>query len=129
MGTTMTTMTTKTTTKQLDVAEASSPSSYEDMRAGFCSEVSLAAHYEMQQRDRASYAATITLFSRRMVPLTNGNKSRVLAAALARRDWELAELVMDRAVDPTTSVGIVYKAIKLLDAQREATALEKKLQR
>ena len=124
--TTMTTMATKT--KQLHAAEASSHS-YEDMRAGFCSEVSLAAHYEMQQRDCASYAATITLFSRRMVPLTNGNKSRVLAAALARRDWELAELVMDRAVDPTTSVGIVYKAIKLLDAQREATALEKKLQR
>jgi hypothetical protein len=69
------------------------------------------------------------LLNKRMVPLTNGNKSRVLASAWARRDWELAQTFMEKCVDPTTCVGIVYKAVKLLDAKREAAALERRLLR
>lgn len=89
-------------------------------------EIPLAQHHQAQVDDRAAYVATLLLLLEHGVELSPGVRARVLAAAWARRDHELANALLAR---PPWTIAAVVKALQLLDAGRQARALAKRIAR
>lgn len=74
-------------------------------------------HRAAQEQHKSAYTATLLLLLERKVALPSGAKARILAAAWARRDYELPALLFDKH---TGEFGVpdAVKAIAMLDAER-----------
>jgi hypothetical protein len=89
-------------------------------------EIPLKDHHDALVANRAHYVATLLLILEHGVEPSPGVRARVLAAAWARRDHELAESLLAR---PLWNLPCVVKALQMLDAGRQARALRRRLAR
>ena len=89
-------------------------------------EIPLKDHHDALAAHRAHYVATLLLILEHGVEPSPGVRARVLAAAWARRDHELAESLLAR---PLWNLPCVVKALQLLDAGRQSRALRRRIER
>eukprot|EP00112_Aurelia_sp_Birch-Aquarium-sp1_P007340 Seg1799.7 transcript_id=Seg1799.7/GoldUCD/mRNA.D3Y31 product="hypothetical protein" protein_id=Seg1799.7/GoldUCD/D3Y31 len=85
-------------------------------------------HFDAQQLQRDRYLAILLLCRSKHVQLSEGSKSKALAAAWARKDHDLARTMLGF---PDEEFGLkeVLKAVSSLDAGRSKRAYEKILRR
>jgi hypothetical protein len=85
-------------------------------------------HFEVQNKRRELYIATLIAFDHYSIDVLANSKSRALAAAFARHDRELVNFFMNHE---KKNVGFadVLRAVTILDSGREKRSVEKKLER
>eukprot|EP01099_Mayorella_cantabrigiensis_P003834 TRINITY_DN287_c0_g4_i1.p1 TRINITY_DN287_c0_g4~~TRINITY_DN287_c0_g4_i1.p1 ORF type:complete len:752 (+),score=166.70 TRINITY_DN287_c0_g4_i1:194-2257(+) len=84
-------------------------------------------HLQRQKEEYDYYSVVILLLLEKGVELSFAGKSRALAAAWARKDWELSDIFLSK--EEWFSMPEVLKALKILDAPRRRKALEKRIER
>nr|XP_034307490.1 uncharacterized protein LOC105347606 [Crassostrea gigas] len=113
--------------KKTELAQSTSANFREDTSGFFTKNISFDSHVKAQTDDRLCYCATIRALEEWQVDIPQHTKVKTLAAAWARGDHELADLLLQRK--KMFGVVEVYKAVTLLDSGRTARAFEKKLKR
>jgi hypothetical protein len=93
----------------------------------FQKEASYDQHYEAQTVNRDKYTATLMAFEDYSIEVIPNARARSLAAAFARRDKDLIDYMLNR--NKQFGFVDVLKAVQILDAGREANAIEKKITR
>ncbi|KAL6056360.1 Ubox domain containing protein [Balamuthia mandrillaris] len=93
----------------------------------FLSETSFLEHQQLLQKEYPDYVAVLMLLLNKAVELSHNTKARVLAAAWAAHEWELAEFLL--SFEQHYALPEVLKAVKILDAPRKLRALEKRIAR
>jgi hypothetical protein len=83
-------------------------------------------HRAAQEQHKSAYTATLLLLLERKVAIPAVVKPRILAAAWARRDYELPMILFDKH---DFSVADVVKALGMLDAERARRQVRAKLER
>ena len=150
-----------TATTELDSTtktEVKSKMEQTDLKALFLSESTFLDHYNLQNSSASyeKYVPVLFLILAKEIDVSSATKSRVLAAALARRDWNLArallfpmettspstfsaensKLLQKMAVlgskslsDRAFTIAEVLRALTLIDSGRKKRSLEKKIER
>ena len=85
-------------------------------------------HFKAQNFLRDRYLAILLACKSRAIAFSEGSKPKVLAAAWARKDYELAEALL-KIPDEEFALKEVLKAVSILDAGRSKRAKEKTLRR
>lgn len=85
-------------------------------------------HFEAQSYSRDRYLAVLLTCLSRRITFSEGSKSKALAVAWARKDYDLAEAMLG-APDEEFALKEVLKAVNILDAGRLKRAKEKKLRK
>lgn len=93
----------------------------------FSKNASYDQHYEAQTLNRDKYTATLMAFEDYSIEVIANARARSLAAAFARRDKDLFDYMLNR--NKQFGFVDVLKAVQILDANREATSIEKKIAR
>lgn len=100
-----------------------------ELKAFFLKEnTSFQEHLDLQTKQYHVYCPVLLQLLHQGVDLGSTTKSRILAAAWARRDYALAKHCLYLKGD-VFGLPEVLKAVRILDAPRRMRALEKKLQR
>eukprot|EP00128_Syssomonas_multiformis_P000387 Colp12_sorted_trinity150504_noHs@31483 len=76
-------------------------------------------HYEAQKNDRNTYFSVLLLLLARNIELGHGCRARVIAAAWARNDLEMANKLL--ALTKQFALPEVLKALSLLDSRRKVS--------
>lgn len=98
-----------------------------DASSFFSKNASYDQHFEAQTANRDKYTATLMAFEDYSIEVIANARARSLAAALARRDQDLIDYMLKR--NKQYGFTDVLKAVLILDASREAKAVEKKIER
>eukprot|EP00727_Mastigamoeba_balamuthi_P008883 m51a1_g4617 hypothetical protein (649) ;mRNA; r:283218-285345 len=88
-------------------------------------DASLRAHHDAQASSHTEYCAVLFLLLHQGADIPKASRARILAAAWARRDYELADALLAR--DEAFSLPQVLAALAMLDAPRRARQLRAKL--
>ncbi|XP_048769529.2 uncharacterized protein LOC125675774 [Ostrea edulis] len=91
----------------------------------FTGSVTVEQHHNGQNENRERYAATMAVLQENGVEIAQNARIRALAAAWARKDFQLAESFLEN--QDNFGLNEVLKALQLLDAGRQARVLEKKM--
>eukprot|EP01089_Gocevia_fonbrunei_P001082 TRINITY_DN11032_c0_g1_i1.p1 TRINITY_DN11032_c0_g1~~TRINITY_DN11032_c0_g1_i1.p1 ORF type:complete len:530 (-),score=118.10 TRINITY_DN11032_c0_g1_i1:20-1609(-) len=103
-----------------------------EMKKFFLREGKFMEHYNLQKEKESDYKLVLKFMFGTTSDLSTATKGRILAAAWARKDTELAKLLIDRGTDARSNkfgVPEVLRAVKLLDSNRRLRHLEKRLAR
>lgn len=92
----------------------------------FLDEASLTDHRRAQTDTRPAYLAALLLLLAHRVDISPGTRALALAAAWARRDDDLSAFLLEQ---PQWDLTAVARAVQLLDAGRQARALQRRIAR
>lgn len=92
----------------------------------FLQDATLADHHAAQSGARPAYLAALLLLLAHRVEISPAARARALAAAWARRDDDLSRHLLDH---PLWTLTEVVRAVQLLDAGRQARALQRRIDR
>jgi len=87
---------------------------------------SLREHFEFQREHYAEYVAVLLLLLHEGVEIQRSCRPRIIAAAWARHDFRLVDVVTDKYPE-LFQLPQVLGALEMLDARRETAAIQKKL--
>eukprot|EP01088_Endostelium_zonatum_P008726 TRINITY_DN21884_c0_g1_i1.p1 TRINITY_DN21884_c0_g1~~TRINITY_DN21884_c0_g1_i1.p1 ORF type:complete len:538 (-),score=139.49 TRINITY_DN21884_c0_g1_i1:42-1655(-) len=102
----------------------------QELKKFFLREGNFVEHYDMQKSNEQQYKKVLNFLFEANTDLSTATRGRILAAAWARHDNELAKSLTSRGVNAQTNkygVAEILRAIKLLDSNRRIKFLEKKL--
>jgi len=88
--------------------------------------VTLRQHYDFQREHYAEYVSVLLLLLHEGVEIQRSSRSRIIAAAWARHDFQLVEILTDKYSE-LFQLPQVLGALNLLDARRQCQAIQKKL--
>ncbi|XP_065062974.1 uncharacterized protein LOC135689612 isoform X2 [Rhopilema esculentum] len=94
----------------------------------FTKQSSFKQHFDAQNSNRERYLAILLVVRSKSVELHDGSKCKALAAAWARRDYQLAQTMLDFPGEQF-ALKEVLKAVSILDAGRQKRQQEKILRR
>jgi hypothetical protein len=105
-------------------------SAQEEMRfkSLFLKESSLEQHHAAQRESYPEYTAVLLLLLNQGVELAKAARTRLLAALWARRDYELADYLLNKH-EEQFGLPQVLAALQLLDAGRKVREVEKRIHR